>query len=72
MKEIKENAIYFKEDVIDLLSVKKEDGSIVRPENTVNAMFADRNFRKFYGTKSHFITGRTLLDYLSDWKGWTY
>jgi hypothetical protein len=70
MKEIKENAIYFKEDVIDLLSIEKEDGTIIRPETTVNNLFANKNFPKCDFTKSHFITGKTLLDYLSNWRNW--
>ena len=51
MKEIKENAIYFKEDVIDLLSIEKEDGTIIRPETTVNNLFANKNFPKCDFTK---------------------
>lgn len=66
MKEIKENAIYYVNDVIDLLTIEKEDGTVVRPERTVKGIFASKDFPKCSTTKSHFITGRALLDYLSN------
>lgn len=69
MKDIKENGLYFKEDVLELLSYEKEmeggEIKLVKPAKVVDEIFASKDFPKVSLIKRHFITGRALLDYLS-------